>query len=665
MNSPYIKDFNDFNSHNSLSLKQLNPKNKFNFSQSLTHIKKNHCTLNCKNPIKTKEAEFIIVKSLWNDLGVNIEFQNEFKNYYNELGNDKEKMELLINEKNHLRKFRECLIKLSEEISNRDESFFKLKKYCNELEKYQNIINSKNSVDDNSNNNNKNINNIKEEIPFDLFELIQKEINYYRINTVNVINRIMRVREISSYYELNKKWDPSNINRSYSFNKNYLLTMLKDIELINNSVLLNYIQTDNHILKTDLFFSNCKYLIVNETTKLKLSISLELQVEINKCKYILLQDKLLNNIQREINKKINININKRNFISAKQRPVQNTGSNFSTLSKKVKSEIVLSNDKEEKKYYEMFGHNKVNLSRTLYYLKKTMGNKYQKMFYNENDLLNARRNMDIMNNFVSLPQTDMDEDFETNNENKEAINIIDNNKNNIAIMEYSNKNKGNNHNMFNSESNSKNNRLEQINKNNEDLKLEKNIKYYFGKREIVNNNIKKKIKLKKKHKKEKSKSKEKTENNKNIKDKNCNKEKIVINSEKKKKENKIKNDKVENKEENKEKLISKKEEKVNKKFEIDNTKVENVISINIIMEKKQKGENDINDINKEKNSEKLEKEGEIKENKNEEENEVESYINISQDHSKFSEDKYISKVKLLEYKQFTEEEIQKLNKNLE
>ncbi len=111
--------------------------------------------------------------------------------------------------------------------------------------------------------------------------------------------------------------------------------------------------------------------------------------------------------------------------------------------------------------------------------------------------------------------------------------------------------------------------------------------------------------------------------------------------------------------------ISKKEEKVNKKFEIDNTKVENVISINIIMEKKQKGENDINDINKEKNSEKLEKEGEIKENKKEEENEVESYINISQDHSKFSEDKYISKVKLLEYKQFTEEEIQKLNKNLE
>ena len=662
MNSPYIKDYNDFKGLNSLSLKQLNPKNKFNFSQSLTHARKNHCILNCKNPIKTKEAEFIIVKSLWNDLGVNIEFQNEFKNYYNELGNDKEKMELLINEKNHLRKFRECLIKLSEEISNRDESFLKLKKYCNELEKYQNIINSKNSIDDNSK---KNINNIKEEIPFDLFDLIQKEINYYRINTVNAINKIMRVREISSYYELNKKWDPSNINRSYSFNKNYLLTMLKDIELINNSVLLNYIQTDNHILKTDLFFSNCKYLIVNENTKLKLSISLELQAEINKCKYILLQDKLLNNIQREFNKKININNIKRNIISAKQCPFQNTISNFSTLSKKVKSEIVLSNDKEEKKYYEMFGHNKVNLSRTLYYLKKTMGNKYQKMFYSENDLLNVQRNMDIMKNFVSLPQTVMDEDLETNIENKEEINIIDNNKNNIAIMEYSNKNKWNNHNMFNSESNSKNNRLEQINKNNEDLKLEKNIKYYFGKREIINNSINKKIKLKKKHKKEKSKSEGETENNKNIKDKNCKKEKIIINSEKKKKENKISNDKVENKEENKEKINSKKEEKVNKKFEIDNNKVENVININIIIEKKQKEENNINDINEEKKSENLEKEEEIKENKKEEENEVESYINISQDHSKFSEDKYISKIKLLEYKQFTEEEIQKFNKNLE
>ena len=649
MNSPCIKDYNSY------SQNQLRSNNKFNFSHSVSHLKKNHCSLNCKNPIKNKESEFIIVKSLWNDLGVNIEFQNEFKNYYNELSNDQEKMELLINEKNHLRKFRECLIKLSEEIFNRDENFFKLKKYCKELERYQNILNSKNIKEEGNKNND------KEEIPFDIFDSIQKEIIYYRINTVNVINRIMRVREISSYYELNRKWDPSNINRSYSFNKKYLLKMQKDIELINNSVLLNYIQTDNHIYKTDIFFSNCKYLIINENTKLKLAISSELQTEINKCKYILLQDNLLNNINREINKKININ--KRNIISTRQRLVQNTGSNFSTLSKKVKSEIVLSNDKNEKKYYEMFGHNKVNLSRTLYYLKKTMGNKYQKMFYNENDLLNVKRNIDIMNNFVSFPQTDEKEDSESNNDNNNSkeINIIDNNKNDIGIMEYSNKNKWNNHNMINSELNSNNNRREEINKNNEDLKLEKNIKYYFGKKEI-DNNIKKKIKLKKKYKKEKSKSKEKTENNKNIKDKIKSKEKIIINSEKKEKESKIKNDK-ENKE-NKETLNSKKEI-INKKFEIDNTKVENVININIIVERKNKDENNINDLNKEKNNEKLEKEGETEEIKKEEENEVESYINISQDHSKFSEDKYISKVKLLEYKQFTEEEIKKFNKNFE
>ena len=44
---------------------------------------------------------------------------------------------------------------------------------------------------------------------------------------------------------------------------------------------------------------------------------------------------------------------------------------------------------------------------------------------------------------------------------------------------------------------------------------------------------------------------------------------------------------------------------INKKFEIDNTKVENVISINIIIENKKKDENDINDINKEKNNEKM------------------------------------------------------------
>ena len=191
------------------SNKKKSPKTKnqrnSNSSQQLSSVKKNHnfsekFQINCQSQDKKEnnnnenEEEFSIIRSLWDDLGVNIEYQEEFKNYISELKLEEQKNEILNYEKNHLRKFREALLIL------------KIKKYCNELDKY--------SLDKST-----------EELPQNIFENIQKAIKFYRINTVNVINKIMRLREISSYYELTKKWDPTLANRSYFYNKLYLLTM--------------------------------------------------------------------------------------------------------------------------------------------------------------------------------------------------------------------------------------------------------------------------------------------------------------------------------------------------------------------------------------------------------------------------------------------------------
>ena len=99
----------------------------------------------------------------------------------------------------------------------------------------------------------------------------------------------------------------------YAFTYFRLIIYFFRFFFFNNSILFNYIKTDNDLPKTDLFFSNCKYLVINENTKLKLSISLELQAEINKCKYVIFQDNLLNNIKKEINNK-EIIINQKNFI---------------------------------------------------------------------------------------------------------------------------------------------------------------------------------------------------------------------------------------------------------------------------------------------------------------------------------------------------------------
>ena len=249
----------------------------------------------------------------------------------------------------------------------------------------------------------------------------------------------MIVREMASYYELNKKWDISNINRSYSFNQNYLLTMIKDIEFLNNSVLLNFIQTNNNYQKVDLFLSNWKYIIINEKTKLRLANTLELENEINKCKYIIMQDEILNRVKKE-NKKF---LKQKNLFHIKSPHGYNTAlnNNVSTLSKNVQNDIFLANDNDEKKFYEMFGHNKINLSRALYYLKKKMGNKYENLFYNENenDIDNNKKNMKIMNKIFTFPMNEENDYCESYNENNSELNII----NNRNYLEYLNKNKWN------------------------------------------------------------------------------------------------------------------------------------------------------------------------------------------------------------------------------
>ena len=378
---------------------------------------KNNNNINHEN-----EEEFSIIQSLWDDLGVYPDYQEEFRNYIYKIKDEEQKNEILNLEKDNLRKYREALLKLSIEISNRENNIFKIKKYCKELDKY--------SLDKDN-----------QELPLDLFENIQKAIKYYRINTVNVINKIMKLREISSYYELSKKWDPSMANRSYLYNKNYILLMFNDIKFINNSILFNFLETDNQINKTDLFLSNCKNIITNNGTKIKIPISLELQSAINKCKYIILQDTLFNKIKKE--KKF---LKQTNFFTPKTIKVEGT------KPKKSTSEISLVNDKGEKKYYEMFGHNKVNLSRTLYYLKRTMGNDYEKMFFNaQNNKNSDKKNMETMNKFFS---------FKPNNN---EIKVNHQNKNNDIKVQYSE--------GKNIKNKNENNLMEQNKKNNEDIKF--------------------------------------------------------------------------------------------------------------------------------------------------------------------------------------------------
>ena len=774
MNSNIAKKFNSNNNNKSPITKKL--KNINLSAQSLSSTKKNlnkkekyqiNCSqtldrkeLNYNNINNENEEELSIIQSLWDDLGVYIDYQEEFKEYIKELKNDEQKNEILNYEKNHLCKFREALLKLSSEITNRDNTIFKIKKYCKELDKYS--LNKTNS---------------EEDFPPNIFENIKKTIKLYRISTVNVINKIMRLREISSYYELTKKWDPALSNSSYLYKKNYILSMFNDIKFINKSILFNFLETDNGHKKTDLFFSNCKYLITNDGTKIKLPISLELQNAISKCKYIILQDTLLNNIKND--KKL---IRTKNIFSFKTTRLQ------STKPKKSQSEIYLINDQGEKKYYEMFGHNKVNLSRTLYYLKRTMGNDYEKMFYSSNKKNSDKKNLEVMNKYFSFRQSHNDikdnDIMKQNSNRKKKGNLNENiikeqiNKNEEDIKEYNsdnpdhnipinNKNKENNNtgiilenttykesNNINIDDNSAkkeglNNILKEENvspikkENKEENTIETNNKENHN---LVDNTINNDTEIKKENLKEKdtieqnNQNKEnilesKNENNEeniNIKQNDNNnkeinsennfnknnesiegldklKEKEKINESKKSEGNKddlnegknkeIKNNEsIEEKDKNREdeniENYKKENDEIEKEYEKENENLLNNKEKGEFQEEKKdennkknekENENDINNISQGEFQEKSEDEN-IKKDENENDNKkdkisngqsefqevnidnknddkIKNEINNSPKNEENEKEGNSTKVKLLQYRQYTEEELKKLNKN--
>ena len=561
-------------------------------------LKTNNMNFHLLSKSRNKVTDFIIMKSLWNDLGVNIEYQKQFENSINEIKEEREKAEMIIHEKNHLKKFREILIKLSEEISNRDEIIYKLKKYCNELDKYtydKNIYPEK--INENENEN---------EVLSSLFKSIYNNINLYRISTVNIVNRMTKVREVSSYYELNNKWDASNINRTYIFRKNYLISMCNDIEFINNSSLIDYIQTfnENDSANVDLFFSNWNYLKTNNYIKYNLSISKELQKEIIKCKYIILQDNLLNKIKKETKKLLKL---KKNIFSPRSNPNHSVGNNYSKFSKKARSELHLVNHETENKFFEIFGHNQVNLSRTLYYLKKTMGDNYGNMFLSGNkiDSYNTPRNLDIMNNYFAL-NNNYNIISNENNEN-EKLNASYNSKDiseksdlkklemiNNLLSNESESNNNISNNLKNSNNISqKNSKIFDKKKNINNINKNKKFEYIINKCENIeiipnydsnekNKNIKKRN-SKKKIKKGKSKDKNKEEKNSDINNKDMkiiNAENIFIEREKvEEKQNLIKE---ENKNINPENQI--------KKFDEDKIKLDFVIDINIAKDNKKENE---------------------------------------------------------------------------
>ena len=251
------------------------------------------------NLIKSKDTkedneEFSLIQNIWDDLGVREEYQNQFLNYVKNL-NEEEKKEFYEMEKKNLKRFRDSLLKISKEISNRE-------KNIEDLKKFDEIIET--TFPDK-----------EQQLNDQLLLDIQNCIKALRVNSVNIVNYMNKIREISTYNSQKGKYNLDKLNSAYLYDPNYLSKMRNDMDFLKNSSLNNYFDMTNG--EFDAFLTNCHP--KNEkkkSNKIYIPIGNDLMKAIKSAKYSILEDVLLNNIENKKNSNINlINYNESGFES--------------------------------------------------------------------------------------------------------------------------------------------------------------------------------------------------------------------------------------------------------------------------------------------------------------------------------------------------------------
>ena len=306
--------------------------------------------------------EISLLQNLWDDLGVTNAYQEQFLNYMG-LINENEQKDLLSCEKKNLKRFRDALIMLSKEVASREKNRQILIKY-NEIA--ENAYNEDHNITD---------------------TLLKNIINIMKtliLNSINAVNQFINLREISSHYSKKKIWDLNNLNQSYLYDPRYLTRIKNDMKFLQNSPLNDFIDLNYNDLDTFLVDKN-SYDKKNEykSNKTKIPISDDLLKAINQCRYVILQETMLNNIN--------------NLLKQKNSKMKKDSEKIFKLKQKSGSNIVIMRDNDPLPYNNNTYSNQTtprnigngrestnyfigNMSQHLNKLKNEMGNEYDKLF---------------------------------------------------------------------------------------------------------------------------------------------------------------------------------------------------------------------------------------------------------------------------------------------
>ncbi len=500
-------------------LQENKNKNKNPFIRSSSDVMVNKYQIDAKLKSKKNEKEkddykeeILIIKNLWEELGITNEYQIQFNNF---LQNKNLRKIMFFQEKEKLQKFRNSLMKFRKEILAREnniESIIKIIKILENQKMQENILN-------------------------EIINIIKS----LRLNAINIVFYLMKIRELAFYYYFQGKWDLTKIKRDYLYKNNYLLKMKDDLSFLNNSILKNYIEMNN--ITTDAFLTNCSQRYNNTNNnenKIIIPITEELGKLIEQCQFIIIEDELLNNIYNNnyssqfLSRPNTGKIKIRKNISLNKGQLQHNYNKYNFLKNKDLNNSLVR--------YPQSSYNSINLSKTIYQLKNDNPSNYNNLFMNSpipdiNSISNLRKKFESSR--IKLSPQDKNKYFKNNINNflqnyespkriiieHDRINSYENRpekeKENYTnkIVQNNDNNRTKNNNNINTILNSNSNININDNNINNNLNSYSNTNFYNIENEKINNIIKENDKLKKDNeeiKKELKNSKEKIEKNENL-----------------------------------------------------------------------------------------------------------------------------------------------------
>ena len=322
------------------------------------------------NAIKEEgfEEEISLLQLAWNELGITPNYRAMFINHLEE-ANDIEKNNIFIQEKNNIKKFMDSLLVLKKEIENRENNIDQLKK----LNSYvQNIISS-----------GEDINSIN--------QILQNAITLIknlRINAVNIVKKIAKVNQLTTYYSSSGIFNINRLKPEYSYDTKYLIKMKEDLKFLKNSALSTFIEMNNGII--DPFLTNCAPNPNGiKSNKREIPISDDIMKLIIQSRYELWQQTALNdNIEKDNNE----NYNMKSSDNLKMNYYYKNNNKNNLLSKLEKEKFKLKfrssfNVNKSNKQNFRFKNNFIqsakgqNMSRFLYNMKKSGNIRYDNYFF--------------------------------------------------------------------------------------------------------------------------------------------------------------------------------------------------------------------------------------------------------------------------------------------